>query len=281
MGPVPVGTGFDFYERQLAQLLGSEAAARVDSFAVQAVLDQDSLAYLPSANTPEAIREWHRRQAEKLPSYRLNDLNEAARILRLLEAHDPKRRDAIKQRFLIQLQSSQNEIERELAANSAGYARDLHVNTVWHFSGPDNTYYYAGVSYIKRWWITDPDLAMAPGLHRLPGHVSWEPAEPVAMFLLRLNWRDSRIHYDLPPTKESRLERVLGVVKTISEFVLILTGIADAILIARLLGVLAGAGARALGAGVVRSLALRRGASEVAAGWPAAPRQRACECCPS
>jgi hypothetical protein len=264
MGPVPTTTVIELYEDQLAQLLGAEAAARADSFAVQAVLDQDVLSYLPTGDTPEAIREWHRRQAEKLPSYRLNDLKEAARILRLLEAHDPRRRDAIKQRFLIQLQSSRNEIERELAVHTARYALDYRVHAMWHHSGPDNTYYWADVHYTKLVRVYEPDLAMAPGMHRLAGHWSWIPAEPVALLLLRLNWRDSRIHYDLPSAKESSLERTLKVVQTISEFVLFVTGIADAVAIAELLGVLAGAGARALGEGVVRSLALRRGAREAA-----------------
>ena len=139
------------------------------------------------------------------------------------------------------------------------------MNAVWPLSGPDNTYYWADVHYMKREWITDPDLNMA-NQFRLPGHARWTSAEPVAVLLLRLNWRDSRIHYDLPPAKESHLERNLNVVKTISEFVLLVTGIADAVLIARLLGVVAGAGARALGEGVVRSLALRRGAREAAVG---------------
>ena len=254
---------------RLAQLLGAETAASTDSFTVQAVLDHDSRPFVTSAYGPEAVQEWQRRRAEKLPYDLLRDLAEAVRILQFLEAHDPKRMNAIKKRFLDQLQSSSKEIERELAAHHANDTRDYRVKEVYTISGPDDTFYYARVDYMK-FTIENPVLPLKIAEQNVysRARMRWIPAKPLALFLLRLNWQDSRIYYDLPPVKKSGLERFLENLMTITEFVLLVTGIADvAVLTARLLGVLAGAGTRALGAGLVRSLALRREASEVAAGF--------------
>ena len=67
MGPVPVETGLDSYERQLAQLLGAKTAARADLFAVQAILDQNPAPVVISTYRYEAVLESPRRQAEQLP----------------------------------------------------------------------------------------------------------------------------------------------------------------------------------------------------------------------
>jgi hypothetical protein len=90
---------------------------------------------------------------------------------------------------------------------------------------------------------------------RVPQSVTWRSAEPVSILLLRLDWRQSRVSLHERRAEVDRLDKFLARLKTISEFILLVTGIAEAAyLAAGFVAVVLGAGGRAVAANALRAV---------------------------
>lgn len=255
-------------EQELERLLGPGAAKEFDSFSVQAALDND----LPSSSeTRRAVVE-----GEMLSRDARQRLEAAAEVLRSLEARDPRRKTEVKERYRRHLEADKQTIAAELNKKPARTIRQFRVNHVWYHTGTRYTYFWASINYIQlgmtngRNWIvllehpTEEEEHRYELMRRSGYAVAWQRPDPLSLFLMRLDWATSRVSAELPRPEVSRLERTLGVIRTVSELVLLITGVGEAIMLARLLALTTASALRAVGARLATSAALRRATAEAA-----------------
>lgn len=238
--------------RRLEELVGVEAAATMDSFSVQDAIDDPA-----TSSSPPEVRA---------------KLQELLQILRALEAIDPQRARRVKERHKAQLEANKGAMVAEFNKANLRTRRQYRINHFWYHSGPPVTYFWASLSYLQltmsngrssidlpekptdeeQYWI---DTRAASGFAP-----AWRETLE-AVFVMRLDWPNSRVSHELPAPADSGWERGARVASTILEVGLVLSTAYSAIVVARLIVLATASGARAVGARLAVRAATRQAAA--------------------